>query len=622
MCCKDNGIILTGTVVDSVTNEPLNKMKIKLTAKLVTNTDVNGFFNITIGSDLDEVVIRVKDKKRMYMDAVRIVDIAEGFRGPVELQLTMIKKADPVKINSTVESKLSLSADPLNLTAGNAFIVISPNSFTNRKGKPYTGSVKASITFVDSNSVSEDIIPGRFLTPVGGRLENMISDGIMSFGFSGADDKELIAGPIQFNFREGMRLWDLNTATGLWEPSKVLPVRRKRQVVLTEKFLKKVSSGRWYNIDKIPRAPRCYFKARIFDEASGAEITDSNVASFKPRIIAYTSQNQRLRLYARFTRSPNDTCFEVRCPKVANLNNSLAGFINMSSTESVSIGGVYLPLITYLKPKAIDNYDSSIKSVLDSVVKYKIAPNGVDMFVNFVSATGGPFYTDKRICENAPVDKPAFHFIKPEPPRYEPVTDDDSEMCTARIAFRNSWNFYNYTSSLASLPNVTGISVWQQDGQVYVSNDTVQMQASTVSGKDLVFVCLKYHCSPNNTNGTMPETTVYLDIHIPNITYSYNYTKQNGTVVQTNNSLPAFYCYGRCVGPMCSKRGHNVNGTSIEGSFLAPHDTGSGPDFFASETNNCADRSSSEPFAYEFRCHGNEENVRERELEEGRGLPM
>ncbi|XP_045166675.2 cartilage intermediate layer protein 2-like [Mercenaria mercenaria] len=607
-CCTDNGINITGTVVDSTTEKPLSYMKIKISNGPRTDTDLEGVFNTTIRSTLQSVVIRVIDRRKEYIEAVKIVDIPEGFRGPVNVKLVMIKKSTPVQIDATVEETLSLSDDPTNQSAGNAFIVIDPNSFTDRNGNQYNGIVSASVTFIDSNKDSETVIPGRFLTPVGESLENLISDGIVSFDFKDINGNNLNVKPIKFNVRENMRLWDLDRNTGLWEPSKVFPNRRKRQVTLTEEFLIKVSNGRWYNIDKIPKAPRCYIKVRIFNEISHEEIIESVTSSFKPEIIAYTAQNRRLRLYAGFTRSPSKTCYEVRCPAVSNTDKALAGFINMTSSETVSIGGFYLPSVYNLKPKPIDQYSDVIRTELQRV-QYTIAPNGMDIFLNFISGENGIFFTNREKCESATADQPALHFLKPEPPSYEP---DETEICTARIAFKDSWNFYNYTLELDRLPTVIGISVWKKETQSFYHNATTTLELSRVEGEDFVFACMEYRCSQDSKDDSLSETTVYVDIDIPNITYSYNDSLWNGTIVSRNHSVPAFYCYGRCTGPLCHKQLENLNGISIDGSFTAPYITNSGPDFFDSEPNTCKDKLGSESFAYEFRCHSNEENVHER----------
>ena len=331
-CCIDNGIIISGIVLDSASEEPLENIKVKITKLSKVYTGTNGSFSTTIDSNQRSIVIRAFNKQRDYLDAVKIVEIPEGSRGPVNVTILMIKKSKPVHIDATVESTLSLSKDPTNTNIGNANIVINPNSFSSKDGKPYKGSVSASITFIDSNTDAEAVIPGRFLTPVGDGLENLISDGVVSFEFTDLDGNALNVKPIKFKLRENMRLWDLNKSTGLWEPANVVQSRRKRQVMLTEEFLLKIFNGRWYNIDKIPNAPKCYFKARIYNKTNGEEIKDSSISSFKPEIIAYTPENQRLRLYAEYTTSPSQTCFEVRCSKGKKSNETLVGFINMTST--------------------------------------------------------------------------------------------------------------------------------------------------------------------------------------------------------------------------------------------------------------------------------------------------
>jgi hypothetical protein len=367
-----------------------------------------------------------------------------------------------------------------------------------------------------------------------------------------------------------MRIWKLNSTTGLWELVKPSQTRGKRQVSLDD--ILSIETDRWYNIDKIPDAPRCYFKGRIFDEMSGLEISSSSTATFRPKITAYTSIGQRLRLYAGYTTKPSTTCYEVRCPKVSKPGDNLAGFISMSSTEVISIGGINFPLVTYLTPRVFADYDAAVIQPKLSDVQYEIAPNNLDIFVNFVSDIAGPFYTDKDTCESSSATQPAFHFFKPELPSYEPVPDD-AKICTARIAFKDSYNFYNYLSVLSFLPNVTGISVWEQNGSKFYYTNAAQMKLS--NGKtQFVFICLKYRCSTDNE-----FTTVIIDIDIP------------------VDRRPVFGCSGK------NTEDGKGDIASIKGFFMGPEKVGAGPDFYETEINDCKRETNDSKFAYELFCY-------------------
>jgi hypothetical protein len=281
---------------------------------------------------------------------------------------------------------------------------------------------------------------------------------------------------------------------------------------------------------------------------------------------------------------------------VSNPNDALVGFINMTATEVVSVGGINLPSVTHLTPRSLGGYAAPIQTELADV-QYDIAPNNLDVFVNFVSDTAGPFYPTLDACQASTVDQPALHFFKQEPPSYEPVPAG-AKICTARIAFRDNYNFYNYTSATPTLPNVTAISVWEEAGSQHYFTDTATVQISSVPGENLTFVCIQYRCSRDNES-----TTVYLDIDIPIVNVTYNYTGNNGTVMNYTYTTQEFYCYGKCEGALCGRATTSTNQTSsIEGAFVAPTNVTSGPDFYNSTTNDCQTRSASEPFAYEFFC--------------------
>ncbi|KAL4218241.1 cartilage intermediate layer protein 2 [Mactra antiquata] len=601
-CQEDTGVRVTVQVLDSETEQPINKVKIFFNGGIAGHAE-DGLFSGTVDSNVRSLVVRGQSGGDIaYLEAVKVVDIPEYFRGPVDVVLYMIKKAEPVEINSKKAVKLYLSDNVLAPENGRPFIKIDKGSFETVvikngrvKKKLYKGTVKASVTFVDSNTVREDIIPGRFLTPEGDAAENLISDGIVNFEFTTLTGNPLsLKKKVKFTVNSGMRLWNLNSATGLWEPKRASSNRGKRQVTLTDELITEIENGQWVNIDKIPGAPRCYFKGRIFNVTDGTEITSSATTSFRPSILAYTNQNQRLRIYAGSTYTPADTCYEVRCPDVTDPNDALIGFINMTSTEIISIGGTYVPYETVLTPKVLADYTLPIQTQL-SAVQYDIHPDQPDVFVNFVSDPAGPFYLNKTDCENTLVNEPAIHFYKPPLPSYEPVPDG-TEFCTARIALRDGWNFYNYTTDVTYLPNITAISVWEEDGQDYYYTSVVQVEESTNGGEYFVFACLSYRCSEADE-----PTTVYLDIQVPNNTYYYNRTGEEG-----NYTVPEFQCTGECKGPLCnSDRPQDTNnGSTIEGSFIAPDDIdNNGPDFFNSEVNDCDEGTSDEEFAYEFVCY-------------------
>lgn len=598
-CCKDRGVDVMGTVIDSVTKDPLEQIIIRFERKYAGYTGADGKFKAKVKSSERSLVIRTHDRYKKYMDAVKVVQIPEGFRGPVEVELLMMKKAEPVDIQSDVETVLSLSTNPLDPNAGSTVITIAADSFRYNRlwGKKYTGPVKATVTFIDTNNATENIIPGRFLTPVGNTLENLISDGIASFSFMDDEGTSLNVGQMKFTGRADMEVWKLNTITGYWEAARVVSRRGKRQVTLDKVI--DVDSDVWYNIDKIPGAPLCYFKARIFNKTSGDEITYSDTTSFMPELVGYTSALERLRMYAASTNTPNDTCFAVRCPVVSNPNDALAGFINMTSVEVIPVGEATLPYISYLEPKQIGDYDDSIETQLTDV-QFTIAPNDLDIFVNYVSNSNGLFYTSMSACESSAVSEPALHFYASEPPNYEPLPDN-SEICTARIAFNGSQHFYSYLNGLSDRPSVQGISVWEQDNSTYYYTDSGDMELFSVGGEiEFAFICLQYRCSD-----AIDTTTVYLDIDIPTVNVTYNYTDNTGSVVNRTYSTDAFNCRGSCFGPHCfneNEEGRDAT-LNIDGSFSAQDDVDSGPDFYDSATNDCNNEVDPATFAYVFKCY-------------------
>lgn len=601
VCCKDMGVPIKVHVKDGRSDESLGKISIHFNGTLKGMTDEYGILESSIDSTERSLAITAKDvENKTYLEAVRVFEISDGNRGPFDFTLYMIIKADAIEIDSMIDKELSLSADPTDPDTGNAAIVFKANSFIQKDGSQYNGQVLASITVIDPNNDQSDLVPGNFLTydPITGTQENLISDGIFALYFTDDNGEELtLSKPVTVKVKDDMVIWKMNSASGLWELAEnhLSDSRKKRQTGFTREYLIDIANDIWVNIDAIYNAPRCYFKARIFDQISGVEITSSSTASFRPDIFTYTNSDRLLNFYYVSTNTPTDTCFEVRCPEEGDQYDPLIGFISMLSIESVSVGNIYVPHITRLIPKHLFGYSPTVWGELNAV-QYAITLDGLDVFVKFVS-DAGPFYLNRTACENSEEDKPDLHFFKPALPSYAEVPDDVNE-CTARLAFRDVGNFHNYIENISQLPNVTGLSIWVEDGQTYHYKHTTQLQQSdNTTGDFFVFACLKYRCSE-----TGELTIVNLNIDMPS-----NITVENMNENGDNVTDLVISCYGECIGPLCftdEREQQEAIVSGIEGSFEAPVVVSSGPDFYDSETTGCNDQTGpAEGFAYEFNCY-------------------
>ncbi|XP_052778997.1 uncharacterized protein LOC128216462 isoform X2 [Mya arenaria] len=596
VCCADKGVFVQGLVKDSDSGEPLPKMLVLWNGKQVDITSATGNFEFLIGSDVGEVVIVVRDKYAdekygEYADAVKTIDIPIGFRGPVNGEILMLKRAAPVSVDPTIDTALEL------LPGSNvAKMVIKANSVKDAKGNVYEQEVLVRITSINvSVAETDDILPGRFLTADNDQL---VSDLVFEPIVTTADGETLFVEAL-IKVNDEMLLWEINRETGLWEKVKTrlyykadsaAPSRKPRQIQLTDAYLFEINSGNWYNIDKIPGAPRCYFKARVFYENPA----EANLpAAFRPTVVAFTPNNERLRFYHQFTTDPANECFEVRCLDFnpADPTNVLTGLISYTAYESVSVGGVNIPLVTELKAKILTDYIPPIQGPHSSIFYERLLPAKEQVYVNFISANDNsrPFYVDRAVCEATNVARPAFHFYKPALPSYDPIPDD-TELCTARIALRHkTGEFINVLTDLATLPSLTATSVWTSGSNNYFYTDTVTLQVATdAAGVEFVQVCVTYRCSKPDE-----PSTVYLDIDIPWI------DSTNGS---TDSAIarPGFACTGRCNGPLCRLQNPP---TDFDGAFEAPEVSGeTGPDFYDGTDTDCDGRTSTESFAYELFC--------------------
>ncbi|XP_052781718.1 uncharacterized protein LOC128218176 [Mya arenaria] len=600
VCCADKGVFVQGLVKDRNSGEPLPKMLVLWKGKQVDITTGTGNFEFVIGSYVRDIVILVKNNNAdrgygEYADAVKTIDIPIGFRGPVNVEISMLKRAAPVSVDPTIETAMDLLPG-----ANVAKMVIKANSVKDAKGNLYDQQVLVRITSINvSVAETDDILPGRFLTADNDQL---VSDLVFEPVITTADGETLfVEALIQVNAE--MLLWEINGGTGRWEKVKTKrpnkadsasPSRKARQIQLTDEFLIQINSGKWYNIDKIPGAPRCYFKARVFYE-NPAEANFP--AAFRPTVVAFTPNNERLRLYHPFTTDPANKCFEVRCLDFnpADSTNVLTGLISYTAYESVSVGGVNIPLVTELKAKKLTDYIPPIQVPHSSIFYNRLLPDKKQVYVNFISANdhSRPFYSDRAVCEATNVAQPAFHFYKPALPSYDPIPGD-TKLCTGRIALRSRTGAF--IDALTDLPSLTATSVWASGNNNYYYTDTAALRiARDAAGVDFVQVCITYRCSKPDE-----PTTVYLDIDIPWI------DSTNGS---TNSEIahPAFGCNGRCNGSLCPrfKEGTSRNLlTNFEGAFQPPEVPGAtGPDFYYGTKTDCDERTSTEAFAYELFCY-------------------
>ncbi|XP_052283458.1 uncharacterized protein LOC127880217 [Dreissena polymorpha] len=506
-CCKDNGITVVGNVKDSLTLAPLSGMSVSIDMNGKGVSDGTGLFKVSIPA-ATQVVIQVTDPSGKYIAAVKVIDLPATYRGTLYVEIKMIKAANPVTVNPNVDNTLSISDDPQNLDQGVAQLFISANSITDMAGNPYSQSVQISITAPSVNDPLTDEI-GQFLTFDG---EPLLSDGILNVNLR-TESGDPLTGQVVFRVRQGMALWLLDEATGRWVLAPTTNAnRRKRQISLTDDLLTQINTGNWYNIDKIPGVPRCYFKARVF-YANPADA--SNPATFTPGVVAYTPNNERLRLYFPYTIDLDNTCFEVRCIDFNpdNPTNVLVGFINLKSTETVSVGGIPIPVTTNLKPKQLPNYSPVIEAA-HTAINYEVLPNEKDIFINFISNSNGGFYQDLSTCQNSNINQPAFHFIKPSLPAYEPIPDG-TNLCTARIKFTDGYNFSPTIDDLPNMPAITATSAWSTAGSNYYFTFSTTIQKANDGVQDFYYACIQYRCSEGLEN-----TTVYLNIDIPTVDIS------------------------------------------------------------------------------------------------------
>lgn len=443
--------MVRGIALASDTGEPLRFGHIYRGNQKVSMTGYKGTFSLHVLPDTERLVLTFVDRLQKFVNTTKVLPFNKN-GGAVFHEIQMLRKKPPVVLDSNETSRIPLGDlegdDPI------AELEIPPNTFYRQNGEPYTGKVKASVTFLDPRNVSSAAAAQSDLNFVDeeGDMLPLRTYGMFSMDFTDETATEsLNAGKVKVHLDsaqikmpehlEGMRLWSLNPQTGLWEEEGDFQLDQSRRGKREERtFLvgnMEIRERRLFNLD-VPESRRCYIKVRAYrseNYRSSEQVMGVVVSVINLEPMPGYSTNPRA--WGRFdsaVTTSSGACLPAFCDEqnpdaysayiLASLGGEeLEAVSSLPRLDPVAIG-VPQPYLDKLKYRRTDHEDRNMKKTAFRISVAKPTPNVAE-------ESNGPIYPYEKLreCEAAPYAAAHFRFYRIEGDRYDyntvPFNEDD-----------------------------------------------------------------------------------------------------------------------------------------------------------------------------------------------------
>lgn len=355
-------------------------------------TSNKGKFNFVVSKSTPKITINIQDSySNRFLPAVKVVNINEDMSGTLNIEIWMFQSDEPIKIESTVPNNLVAGATSENVSVPIVQISVPANAFYYPNGTQYVGTLDASLTFLDpKNATDLQNIPGVFqFVDVDGQAGNLASLGVFNLYFSDTLGNPLILDEVIDVYipngvntgNNDIKLWRLNTETGLWEiVYSDTGVRRRKRRTDTATWVGEIdwstiSNREWYNYDFVYYLTDqpCFFKVRFFKDKALTE----NVPNPERNIYLqyHIIDGNVMRTIQDYIYYPEDHCVPGICE---NENAYISSFYYGRTGYEVMFAGK--PELGSLNtPYAITDGDKVLKIAMSRSMV-------------------GPFYEDKAQC--------------------------------------------------------------------------------------------------------------------------------------------------------------------------------------------------------------------------------
>ncbi|XP_029092450.1 cartilage intermediate layer protein 1 isoform X3 [Monodon monoceros] len=449
--CTETQSIVRGRVSASDNGEPMRFGHVYMGNSRVSMTGYKGTFTLHVPQDTERLVLTFVDRLQKFVNTTKVLPFNKK-GSAVFHEIKMLRRKEPITLEA-----METNIIPLGDVAGEdpvAELEIPSKSFYRQNGEPYTGKVKASVTFLDPRNISTATAAQSDLNFINdeGDTFPLRTYGMFSVDFTGeATSESLNVGKVKVHLDSTqvkmpehlpmMKLWSLNPGTGLWEEEgdfKFESQRRNRREDRT--FLvgnMEIRERRLFNLD-VPESRRCFIKVRAYrserflpsEQMQGVVVS---VINLEPR----TGFSSNPRAWGRFDSvitGPNGACLPAFCDDQspdaysAYVLASLAGeeleAVESSPKFNPNAIGVPQPYLNKLKYRRTDHEDPQAKKTAFQISMAKPRPNSAE-------ESNGPIYAFENLqaCEEAPPSAAHFRFYQIEGDRYDyntvPFNEDD-----------------------------------------------------------------------------------------------------------------------------------------------------------------------------------------------------
>nr|XP_060611599.1 cartilage intermediate layer protein 1 [Anolis sagrei ordinatus] len=449
--CTEAKVVVRGRAVASDTDEPMRFGHIFMGNNRVGMTGYKGTFSVQVPPNTERLVLTFVDRLHKFVNTTKVLPFNKN-GGSVFHEVKMLRKKPPITLDSNETSMISLGDmegdDPMGK------LEIPPNTFYRQNGDPYTGKVKASVTFLDPRNVSNAAMAQSDLNFVDdeGDMLPLRTYGMFSMDFTDeAATESLNAGKVKVHLDssqvrmpehlEGMKLWSLNPQTGLWEEEGDFQLDRSQRSKREERtFLvgnMEIRERRLFNLD-VPESRRCYIKVRTYRSERylpSEQVTGVVVSVINLEPTPGYSTNPRA--WGRFdsgVTSSNGVCVPAFCDDqnpdaysayiMASLGGEELEAVPSSPRLNPFAIGVPQPYLSKLRYQRTDHFDRNVKKTAFRISVAKPSPNAAE-------ESNGPIYPYEKLqeCEAAPYTAAHFRFYRVEGDRYDyntvPFNEDD-----------------------------------------------------------------------------------------------------------------------------------------------------------------------------------------------------
>ncbi|XP_060556147.1 cartilage intermediate layer protein 1-like [Ruditapes philippinarum] len=403
--CVSDSLTISGSAFGVKDGSPLRFGEVWLNGVFQTYTSTSGGFNIDVSKASPRITLNLKDVYfKQFLPAVKVIDINDQMGGVLRIDIPMIKSSEPVQIDSSVDNTLAAGSSENNESTSIIQILVPANAFYYSNGTQYSGTVDASLTFLDpTNSSVLENMPGTFeIVDEEGQLADLDSLGVFSLYFEDSSGEPLVLNkvvdfyvPLEAVQDEDIlgeiKLWMINTETGVWEyvTQETGSTRRRRQINtarwIGELDLSTISQA-WFNYDRIRRrSTACFFKVRLFVDAT----TLATVTYTRKYINVHTHilNGNLLTTVKSYMRYPESECMTGICEG----NNA---FISLF----------------YYGRKGTDHLFAGTPALEQSSHYYQIIDEEKVLNIQMSVSEDGPFFRNEAQCKASSKDEKHLKF--------------------------------------------------------------------------------------------------------------------------------------------------------------------------------------------------------------------